>query len=192
MQRGRSRLLDSFYLVGSALLVCIMGLGAFAFAEVHHFSPLWVFSSLISIGFLAGVSEEYRKELRSAPFFAFTCGWILVNCLLVVTILGSLGWLYLVPALLLEQALFYLTAYWAFGLRHLCAIETAAHPEPTPNPRNTAAAAGGRRSRCEGPEAIPYKDLCRLVVWGQGSGIPESCTLQRDLCTFMVCSSKWR
>ena len=116
MQRGRSRILDGIYLVGSALLVCLVGVGAFVFAEIHHLNPVWLFLSLISIGFFAGVTEEYRKELRSAPFFAFLCGWLFVNCIVVVTILASFGWLYLIPALLVEQVLFYITAYWIFGL----------------------------------------------------------------------------
>ena len=117
VQRERSRVLDGFYLVGTALLVCLVGGGAFAFAEIYHFNPLWVFLSLISIGFFAGAAEEYRKELRSPRFLAFLFGWLLVNCIVVVTILASFGWLYLIPALLMEQFLFYMTAFWIFGLR---------------------------------------------------------------------------
>jgi hypothetical protein len=117
MQRGRSRILDGFFLVGSALLVCAVAGGAFVFAETRHFNPLWVFLALISIGFFAGATEDYRKELRSARFIAFLSIWLLVNCLVVVSILASFGWLYLIPALLLEQVLFYMTAYWIFGLQ---------------------------------------------------------------------------
>ena len=116
MQTGGSRMLDRFCLVGSALLLCLVGIGTFVFTEIHHFSPVWVFLSLISIGFFAFAFEEYRKEFRSPRFVAFVCGWLFVNCVVVVTILGSFGWLYLILALLLEQFLFYMTAYWIFGL----------------------------------------------------------------------------
>ena len=104
-------------LVASALVVCGLGMGAFVFAELHHLNPLWVFLSLISINFFAFAWEEYRKEFRSTRFILFVVGWIVINVLLVVTVLASLGWLYLVPALLLEQLAFYMSAFWLFGLR---------------------------------------------------------------------------
>jgi len=78
---------------------------------------LWVFLSLVSIGFLAFVREEYRKELRSVRFVLFVCCWLVVNLVVVIVVLGSFGWLYLIPALLLEQFFFYMTAYWLFGLQ---------------------------------------------------------------------------
>jgi hypothetical protein len=90
--------------------------GAFVIAEIRHINPIWVFLSLISIGFITFAGEEYRKEFRSVRFVAFVCGWLAVNLVVVVVVVGSFGWLYLIPALLLEQFLFYMTAYWLFGL----------------------------------------------------------------------------
>jgi 4-amino-4-deoxy-L-arabinose transferase-like glycosyltransferase len=116
-RRFSKRVLDLFYLVGAALLVCILGGGAFIVTEVHHISPLWVFLSFISIGFFAGAREEYRKEFRSVRFIFFVCSWLVVNMAVFVVVLGYFGWLYLIPALLLEQVIFYMTAYWLFGLR---------------------------------------------------------------------------
>ena len=43
------------------------------------------------VGILAGVTEEYRKEFRSAPFVGILCGWLFANCVVVVSILASLG-----------------------------------------------------------------------------------------------------
>jgi len=103
-------------LVGSAVLVCAVGLGAFAVAEIRHINPLWVFLSLISIGFVVFAREEYRKEFRSVRFVLFLCGWVVTNIVVVVVVMGLFGWLYLIPALLLEQVLFYMTAYWLFGV----------------------------------------------------------------------------
>ena len=116
MQRGRSRILDLFFLVSSALLLCIVGVGAFIFAELHHINPLWIFLTLLSINFFAFAAEEYRDKLRSASFIAFVCGWIFINLIVVVVVWGSFGFLYLIPVLLLEQVLFYMTAYWFFGV----------------------------------------------------------------------------
>ena len=72
--------------------------------------------SWISIIVFAGIREEYRKEFRSVRFIFFVCGWLVVNMAVVVVVLGYFGWLYLIAALALEQILFYMTAYWLFGL----------------------------------------------------------------------------
>jgi hypothetical protein len=49
--------------------VCAYGLllaaGAFVIAEIRHINPIWIFLSLISIGFIAFAKEEYRTEFRS-------------------------------------------------------------------------------------------------------------------------------
>ena len=116
-QRERSRLLDTFYLIGAALLVCLFGGGAFAVADVYHISPLWVFFGLVSVGFFAGAREEHRKEFRSPRFVAFVCGWIIVNIGVIIVCLSLVGWLLLIPALLIEPFLFYMSAYWFFGMK---------------------------------------------------------------------------
>lgn len=110
------RLVNLCYLVGSALLICIVGVGASVITEVRHLSLMWVFLSGISIVFVAFAREEYRKEFRSGRFVLFVCCWLAVNVFVVVVVLGSFGWLCLIVALFLEQIAFYMTAYWLFGL----------------------------------------------------------------------------
>ena len=116
MQRDRNRILDMLYLVGAALLVCIIGEAAFLVADICHVNPLWVIVSLISVGFFAGAREDYRKEFRSLRFVAFVCGWVVISLVVFIVFLSFLGWLWLIPALLLEQFLFYMTAHWFFGV----------------------------------------------------------------------------
>ena len=84
-------------------MVCVLGVGAFAIAEIYRINPLWIFLSLISIGFFAFAKEEYRREFRSLRFILFVCAWIVVKMAVVVSVLASFGWLWLIPALLLEQ-----------------------------------------------------------------------------------------
>jgi predicted exporter len=108
---------DLCLLVGSGLLVCILTGGAFLLADIYHVNPLWVIVSFISVGFFAGAREDYRKEFRSVRFVAFVCGWVVINLAVFVIVLGLFGWLWLILALALEQILFYMTAYWLFGLR---------------------------------------------------------------------------
>jgi hypothetical protein len=116
-QRERNRIADMFYLVFAALLVCVVGVGAFLLADIWHANPLWVFFSLASLGILAGAREDYRKQFQSPRFVAFVCGWAVLNVVVFISVLGLFGWLWLVPALLLEQFLFYMTAYWFFGVQ---------------------------------------------------------------------------
>lgn len=75
-----------------------------------------VFFGLMSVGLVAGAREEYRKEFRSPRFVAFVVGWLVVNVLAVIFVLANFGWLWLIPSLLLEQFLFYMSAYWLFGV----------------------------------------------------------------------------
>ncbi len=111
------RILDLCFLVGSALLLCVVAVGAFAVTAVRHISPMWVFLSGISLVFFVWVREEYRKEFRSVRFIFFVCSWLVINLVVVVIVLASFGWFYLMAALFLEQVLFYMTAYWLFGLQ---------------------------------------------------------------------------
>jgi hypothetical protein len=110
------RILDLCLLFGSALVVCVLGVGAFAIAITRHVNPAWIFFGLISAGFFAGVREEYRREFRSARFVLFVLGWLVINIAVVVVVVVSFGWGWLFPALFLEQVLFYMSAYWLFGL----------------------------------------------------------------------------
>jgi hypothetical protein len=117
VQRQRNRILDIFYLVGAALFVCVLAGTAFVLADIYHVNPLWVIVSFISVGFFAGAREDYRKEFRSPRFLAFVCGWVVINVIVFIALLSLFGWLWLIPALLLEQFLFYMTAYWFFDVR---------------------------------------------------------------------------
>jgi len=110
---------DFGLLVGCALVVCLIAVGAFIIAEIRHLNPLWVFFGLASIGFFVFAWEEYRNAFRSIRFFLFVCGWVGVNIVVIIVVLGSFGWIWLMGALLLEQALFYMSASWLFGLKPL-------------------------------------------------------------------------
>jgi len=111
------RIKDWCLLVACALLLCLVAGGAFLIADFYRINPLWIFASLISIVFFAGAREDYRKEFKSVRFVAFIVGWVVVNATVFILVLGLLGWLWLVPILLVEQFLFYMTAYWLFGIR---------------------------------------------------------------------------
>ena len=116
LMQGRSRILDTFYLIGAAVLVCVLATGAFLLADIYHINPLWAFFGLVSVGVLAGAREDYRKQFRSARFVAFVCGWVVITVGVFIVFLVLFGWLWLIPALFLEQVVFYMSAHWLFGV----------------------------------------------------------------------------
>jgi hypothetical protein len=116
MEHQRSRLVDIFYLIGAAFLVCVLGLGAFLLADIYHISPLWVFFGFISVLFVAMAREDYPKQFRSPRFLAFVMGWGVITIILIIFVVSSFDWIWLIPALLLDQAFFYVTASWLFDV----------------------------------------------------------------------------
>ena len=110
------RLLDLCLLVGSALIVCVVGLGAFQVAEIRHVNPLWVFFGLISIGFVAGAREEYQKELRSIGFVFFVLAWACDKRGRDCKRPNLLRMALFDPGPFPRAGPFYMTAYWLFGL----------------------------------------------------------------------------
>jgi hypothetical protein len=107
---------DGLLLVVSSLAACGVIVGAFVFTEEYHLNPMWVFLPGISLGFFAQVGWGYRREFRSVRFSLFFFCWLLINVFVFLFVVATLGWLYWIPTLVVEVLLFYLTAYWLFGL----------------------------------------------------------------------------
>ena len=57
------RMLDFCLLIGAALALCVVGVGAFIVAGRFQVNPLWVFFGLVSIGFAIGVAEECNTSV---------------------------------------------------------------------------------------------------------------------------------
>ncbi len=115
MKPSRSRIRDVFALVAIAFAVCAVVVGTFLFAEIRGINGFWVYLAFVSVGFCAGVREEYRRELRNIRFLLFVAAWVVLNICVIVAVLGTFGWLALIPLLFVEQVLFYISAHWLFG-----------------------------------------------------------------------------
>jgi hypothetical protein len=68
-------------------------------------------------GILCGRQRRVLKGTSLRSVYLLVCGWLVINMAIIVVVLGSFGWPYLIAALRVEQVLFYMTAYWLFGLR---------------------------------------------------------------------------
>jgi hypothetical protein len=98
-------------------MACVVMVGAYSFVLIYHYSPLWVFFSFISILIVVAVKEEYRKEFGSPKFRFFVLGCLVINIVVIVTVTIFLGWVYLIPALLIEQGAFYVSVERIFGVK---------------------------------------------------------------------------
>jgi hypothetical protein len=111
------RIVDLLLLVASALMACVVMLGAYLFVKIYHYSPLWIFFSFLSILIVVGIREEYRQEFRSPQFLFFILGCLVINIVVIVVVATFFGWVYLIPALFLEQIVFYMLVDRLFGVK---------------------------------------------------------------------------
>jgi hypothetical protein len=108
---------DLLALLGVALLIILVGAGAYFLAAKLGINSVWVYLTSVSVAFYATVGWDYRKELRSVPFLAFFIGWLAIHLTVFIFVVTRLGWLWWVGALFLELFFFYATAGWFFGLK---------------------------------------------------------------------------
>jgi hypothetical protein len=116
-ERPRRGLLDGLGLLGSSLLVVILGIGSFFLADRYHVDLIWPILGWISLGFFAALGWDYRREFRTAAFTSFFLSWVLLHSLVFVLVLGYLSWIYYIVAVPLELFAFYASASLLFGLK---------------------------------------------------------------------------
>ena len=108
---------DKVLLVGAALLVCVVGVGAFWLADLYHLSAVWVFVAWNSIGLVPLFIRDFRTHLRKPSFLAFLFAWALIHGLLVVTLMRWMSILAMVPILAVELTVGFVLADYLFGIR---------------------------------------------------------------------------
>jgi hypothetical protein len=117
LERPKTSLLDIIALLGSSILIVILGMVSFFLADKHHIDLIWPILGWISLAFFAGIGWDYRREFRSGAFTSFFLAWIVIHSLIFVLVLGYLSWFYYVLAVPLELFVFYTSASLLFGLK---------------------------------------------------------------------------
>lgn len=117
LERPKRGFLDVFALLGSSILIVILGMGSFFLADKHHIDLIWPILAWISLAFFAGIGWDYRREFRSGAFTSFFLAWVVLHSLVFVLVLGYLSWLYYVATVPLELFVFYASASLLFGLK---------------------------------------------------------------------------
>jgi hypothetical protein len=111
-----SPLWDKIVLVGSAIVVCVLGVSLFLFAINFRVNTIWVFFALNSIGFIAVVGRKFRYSSKTLPFICFFALWLVVHALVMIALTAWLPLQLWLPMIGLELFVGYLVAYQVFGL----------------------------------------------------------------------------
>ncbi len=110
-----SKVADFLLLVVTAILVAVVGTGAFWAADTYHLNAAWIFAVGSAVGFFVVVGWGYRSRLRSPAFAVFFGTWTLVHVIVFLAVLAYLGIGYYLPVVTVELFVGYTFAIWQFG-----------------------------------------------------------------------------
>jgi hypothetical protein len=111
-----SMVADRGLLIGSAVLVCVIGGAAFWLADDYHMNPLWVFLAMNSVGFIWVIGRRLRSHWKKPLFIVFLVAWVAIHTAVVVVLMAWVPLLYWLPLIAVELFVGFLAAYWLFGV----------------------------------------------------------------------------
>jgi len=109
--------LDRVLLIGAALLVCTMGVGAFGVADHYHVNPAWVFIAANSIVMVPLFIRDFRAHLKKPSFVAYLTAWAVIHGLLVATLMRWFSIVAMIPFLAIELTAGLVVADFFFDIR---------------------------------------------------------------------------
>jgi len=114
--RPRSGIWDRLFLVVVALVVCIVAVSSFVFAQIFHVNPIWIFFAGNSILMIPMFVREFRAFWKDPAFIAFFLVWMIVHGLLIVCLMRWSELAFWPVFILLELSAGFVTAHWLFGV----------------------------------------------------------------------------
>ena len=112
---SRSPLWDKALLIGAALLLSLIGCGAFLLGEIYHVNPAWIFFALGSVGIVPLFARNFRGQFKRPAFVLFLAGWVVVHGLIVASLTHWVSLMFWLPVFGLEFLIGYLAMFWLFG-----------------------------------------------------------------------------
>jgi hypothetical protein len=112
---SRSLLWDKALLIGAALLVCLIGCGAFLLGEIYHVNPVWIFFAWGSVGIVPLFVRNFRGQLKRPGFILFLAGWVVAHGLIVASLIHWVSLIFWLPVFGLEFLVGYVAVFWLFG-----------------------------------------------------------------------------
>jgi len=110
----RSGCRDKVLLLGAALLVCVIGGGAFLLGEIYHINPAWLFFAWNSILLIPIIGTDFRNQLKKPAFVIFFAAWMAVHGLVVIALMKWVPIALWIPSIGIEFFVGYFVAHYAF------------------------------------------------------------------------------
>lgn len=114
---------DGLKLLGSAVLVILLGISNFALANRYHISAFAVFLGWMAVAFFAVIGKDFRGQLKQPFFLAFFVSWLFVHLLVCVFFLAYFSILHWAVAMIFEVALGYWLAHEIFKVPYPWDVE---------------------------------------------------------------------
>ena len=116
LNTSKSAFRDRFVLIASALLVCVVGVGAFWIADDYQADTRWVFFGLNAIGFIVVVGRKFPNQWKTPSFILFFIVWLVGHGIVATQVAASLPILYWLPVFGVELFIGFVAAYLLFGV----------------------------------------------------------------------------
>ena len=108
---------DGLLLIAFALLLCLLGFGAFYFADKYHINVLWVFFAWSSVLAIPAFLRAFRGHLNRPFMIPFLAGLTIVHG---IVFIGLIKWrvpfVYWFPVFIVELSLGAWAAYRFFRI----------------------------------------------------------------------------
>lgn len=116
LRSAKSSFWDRVLLVGAALILVVISVAAFIFADIFHVNPAWVFLAGNSVAMIPLFVRNFRGQVKRPSFLAFLAGWAIVHGFLMLALMTWVPLLYWIPVLGLEMFAGYIAARLLFGV----------------------------------------------------------------------------
>jgi hypothetical protein len=93
---------DKFLLVGTALLVCVIGVGSLQFANAYKIDQKWILFAFFMIGFVPIVWRRYKSYTPGIPVTSFFAIWMVLHGVLSTMVAISVPLIYWLPIYAVE------------------------------------------------------------------------------------------
>lgn len=107
---------DRLLLIGSALLITVVGVGSFLLADAYHVRLAWVMSFWFCFAFIAVLGWNVRDQFRSRSFIAFFCLWTVIHVVLMLALWKFVNLIYWFPLIFVELVVGFMLANRFFGV----------------------------------------------------------------------------
>ena len=113
--KGTPKIRDEFLLVGTALLVCIVGMTSLFLGELYGIHQMYILGAFGSVSVIAIFREDFRGHFKKPSFLLFFAMWMVAHGIIVVG-LTQVPLLYWVPIIALELYVVSIIVDRVFGI----------------------------------------------------------------------------